>query len=81
MRGRHVFLDSLRLHGVTKIFGNPGTTETPMLDTLIDYPDIDYIMHLHEVWLWVLQISMHRRPIQPELLTCTWHRAWGMPSV
>ena len=48
MRGRHVFLDSLRLHGVTKIFGNPGTTETPMLDTLIDYPDIDYIMHLHE---------------------------------
>ena len=48
MRGRNVFLDSLRLHGVTKIFGNPGTTETPMLDTLIDYPDIDYIMHLHE---------------------------------
>jgi benzoylformate decarboxylase len=48
MRGRQVFMDSLRLHGVSKIFGNPGTTETPLLDSLLDYPEIDYIMHLHE---------------------------------
>ena len=48
MRGRQVFLDSLRLHGATKIFGNPGTTETPLLDNLSDYPDIEYIFHLYE---------------------------------
>ena len=48
MRGRQVFMESLRLHGVTKIFGNPGTTESPMLDSLMDYPDIEYIVHLHE---------------------------------
>ncbi len=48
MRGRDVFLNSLRLHGATKIFGNPGTTESPLLDNLVDHPDIEYIMHLHE---------------------------------
>ena len=48
MRGRQIFMDSLRAHGVKKIFGNPGTTENPLLDSLIDYPDIDYIVALHE---------------------------------
>lgn len=48
MRARHVFLESLRLHGVSNIFGNPGTTESPMIDTLRDYPDIGYVTALHE---------------------------------
>ena len=48
MRGRDVFLESLKLHGVTRIFGNPGTTESPLLDNLADHPEIEYIIHLHE---------------------------------
>ncbi len=48
MRGRTVFMDSLRLHGVRAIFGNPGTTESPLLDSLVDYPDIRYVTVLHE---------------------------------
>ena len=48
MRGRDVFLDSLALHGVSKIFGNPGTTETPLLDSLRDRPELEYIVALHE---------------------------------
>jgi len=48
MRGRQIFMDSLRAHGVQKIFGNPGTTENPLLDSLMDYPDIDYMVALHE---------------------------------
>jgi benzoylformate decarboxylase len=48
MRARHVFLDSLRLHGVSRIFGNPGTTESPLLDSLRDYPDVGYVTALHE---------------------------------
>ncbi len=48
MRGRIVFMDSLRAHGVRAIFGNPGTTESPLLDALSDYPDIRYITTLHE---------------------------------
>lgn len=48
MRGRDVFLDSLAAHGVTRLFGNPGTTESPLIDHLADYPAIDYIVALHE---------------------------------
>ena len=48
MRGRQVFMESLRAHGVQKIFGNPGTTENPLLDSLLDYPDVDYVVALHE---------------------------------
>src|SRR5215467_2380552 len=48
MRGRQVFMETLLAHGVDRIFGNPGTTESPLLDTLLDYPSIQYIVHLHE---------------------------------
>jgi benzoylformate decarboxylase len=48
MRGRQVFFETLLNHGVDRIFGNPGTTESPLLDSLLDYPQIEYIVHLHE---------------------------------
>jgi len=48
MRGRRVLMESLVSHGVRHIFGNPGTTETPLLDSLLAYPQIDYVMTLHE---------------------------------
>ena len=37
----------LRSEGVRYIFGNPGTTELPLVDALVDAPDISYV--------WVLQ--------------------------
>lgn len=48
MRGRQVFMKSLDIHGVDCIFGNPGTTENPFLDSLIDYPSLAYYVALHE---------------------------------
>jgi benzoylformate decarboxylase len=48
MRGRRVLMESLVSHGVRHIFGNPGTTETPLLDSLPPYPQIEYVMTLHE---------------------------------
>src|SRR5205814_915435 len=39
---------SLIGHGVEYIFGNPGTTESPILDALLDYPQLKYIVALHE---------------------------------
>jgi benzoylformate decarboxylase len=48
MRGIQVFMDSLDMHGVDCIFGNPGTTENPLLDSLIDHTDIKYYVALHE---------------------------------
>ena len=41
MRGRQVLIESLLAHGVDRIFGNPGTTESPLLDSLPDYPALD----------------------------------------
>ena len=48
MRGRRVLMESFVSHGVRHIFGNPGTTETPLLDSLAAYPQIGYVMALHE---------------------------------
>ena len=48
MRGRQVFMEGLIAHGVEYIFGNPGTTESPILDALLDYPQLRYIVALHE---------------------------------
>ena len=48
MRGKQVLLESLIAHGVQCIFGNPGTTESPILDALLDYPQLRYIVALHE---------------------------------
>ncbi|MBR1152491.1 thiamine pyrophosphate-binding protein [Bradyrhizobium sp. JYMT SZCCT0428] len=48
MRGRRVVMDSLVSNGVSHIFGNPGTTETPLLNSLVSYPQIEYVMTLHE---------------------------------
>src|SRR5689334_18820546 len=48
MRGRRVLMESFVSHGVRHIFGNPGTTETPLLDSLPAFPQINYVMALHE---------------------------------
>jgi benzoylformate decarboxylase len=41
-------MDSLVANGVRHVFGNPGTTENPILESLADYPELAYVMHLHE---------------------------------
>lgn len=48
MKGSEAFLQTLRSAGVKHIFGNPGTTEVGLLNALKDFPDIQYIMTLHE---------------------------------
>lgn len=41
-------LESLRASGIKYIFGLPGSTEAPLLDALLNYPDIHYVLALHE---------------------------------
>jgi benzoylformate decarboxylase len=48
MRGKQVFMESLMAQDVEYIFGNPGTTESPILDSLLDYPSLRYVVALHE---------------------------------
>jgi benzoylformate decarboxylase len=48
MLGRHVFMEGLVAHGITAVFGNPGTTENPLLESLVDYPQLPYYVALQE---------------------------------
>lgn len=45
--GAHLFVDALEEYGVTHVFGNPGTTELPVMNA-IGESDLDYILGLHE---------------------------------
>lgn len=47
-RGAEVLLDILASEGVQYIFGNPGTTELPLMDALLRTPDIHYVLALQE---------------------------------
>jgi benzoylformate decarboxylase len=47
-RGANVLLEILRSEGVEYVFGNPGTTELPLIDALLETPDINYILALQE---------------------------------
>ncbi len=47
--GAALFLDLLRANGVTHLFGNPGTTELPLVDAFAAETGIRYILGLNEV--------------------------------
>jgi benzoylformate decarboxylase len=47
-RASDVLLDILRDEGITHIFGNPGSTEMPLMDALVNAPDITYVLGLQE---------------------------------
>ncbi len=48
MSGRSAFVSILKEEGVRYLFGNPGTTELPLMDILADHPDLHYVLGLQE---------------------------------
>jgi benzoylformate decarboxylase len=46
--GRDVLLEVLRTEGVAHLFGNPGSTELPLIDALAEADDLDYVLALQE---------------------------------
>ena len=48
MTGKQALLEMLKAEGVEYIFGNPGTSEGPIIDMLGDYPEFRYILTLQE---------------------------------
>ena len=48
MTGKQALLEMLKAEGVDHIFGNPGTSEGPIIDLLGDYPEFRYILALQE---------------------------------
>ena len=48
MTGKQAVLEMLKAEGVQHIFGNPGTSEGPLMDMLGDYPELEYHLTLQE---------------------------------
>lgn len=48
MTGKQAMMEMLVAEGVKYIFGNPGTSEGPILDALEDYPDLQYVLASQE---------------------------------
>jgi benzoylformate decarboxylase len=48
MSGKRAFLELLKQEGVEIIFGNPGTTELPLMDALAVEPRLRYVLALQE---------------------------------
>ena len=46
--GREIVMETLVAEGVEYLFGNPGTTELPLIDALEDHPSIRYVLTLQE---------------------------------
>jgi benzoylformate decarboxylase len=54
MSGKRAFLELLKQEGVDILFGNPGTTELPLMDAFAVEHDIRYILGLQEAALMAM---------------------------
>jgi len=54
MSGKRAFLDLLKQEGIRVMFGNPGTTELPLMDAFAVEHDIQYILGLQEAALMAM---------------------------
>jgi thiamine pyrophosphate-dependent acetolactate synthase large subunit-like protein len=48
MAGKRAMAEQLIADGVRHVFGNPGTTEQGFMDVLQDYPQLEFMLALHE---------------------------------
>ena len=48
MTAREALLEVLRTEGVRHLFGNPGSTELPLIDALASADDLRYVLALQE---------------------------------
>ncbi len=75
-RGKHLLLDILRSEGARHIFGNPGTTELPLLDALAEETAIQYILGLNEVV--VMGMADGFAQASQQIAVCNLHAAPGL---
>ncbi|MCH9670815.1 MAG: thiamine pyrophosphate-binding protein [Gammaproteobacteria bacterium] len=74
--GRSAFLALLRDEGVRTLFGNPGTTELPIMHALTEQEDISYVMGLQESIVVAMADGYARA--SGELAACNVHVAPGL---
>ncbi len=74
--GRSAFLALLKDEGVSHLFGNPGTTELPVMDALKDHPDMQYVLGLQEALVVAMADGYSRA--SGKLVACNVHVAPGL---
>ena len=74
--GREAFLALLESEGVTHLFGNPGTTELPIMAALPDRPAMTYMMALQEALVVAMADGFSRA--SGTLSACNVHVAPGL---
>ncbi|MGY3440441.1 MULTISPECIES: thiamine pyrophosphate-binding protein [unclassified Bradyrhizobium] len=74
--GRSAFLALLKDEGVTHLFGNPGTTELPIMHALKDHPDLTYVMAMQESLVVAMADGFSRA--SGKLVACNVHVAPGL---
>jgi benzoylformate decarboxylase len=75
-RGAEVLLDVLQSEGVEYIFGNPGTTELPLMDALLSAPQLKYILALQEASVVAMADGYAQAARRPAFLNL--HTAGGL---
>ena len=74
--GKSAFIALLKDEGITHMFGNPGTTELPIMDALTEHSDMNYFMSMQES-LVVYMAEGYSRSTQ-KLSACNVHVAPGL---
>lgn len=74
--GRGAFIELLKSEGVTQMFGNPGTTELPIMHALTDHPDMGYTLALQESLVIAMADGYVRA--SGKLAACNVHVAPGL---
>ena len=74
--GKQAFLEILKTEGVSVMFGNPGTTELPLMDGLAREPGIRYVLALQEALPDATFVSMTAAlpMLRASLRSVTWMR-------
>ncbi|MFI5029468.1 MAG: thiamine pyrophosphate-binding protein [Reyranellales bacterium] len=74
--GRDAFLRVLSDEGVVKMFGNPGTTELPIMHALSSAPEMGYVLGLQEAVVIAMADGYARA--SGKLVSCNVHVAPGL---
>jgi benzoylformate decarboxylase len=74
--GRSAFLELLKEEGVTHLFGNPGTTELPIMHALKEHPELTYVMAMQESLVVAMADGFSRA--SGRLVACNVHVAPGL---
>ena len=74
--GRSAFLALLKQEGITHLFGNPGTTELPIMHALSEHSELTYVLGMQEALVVAMADGFSRA--SGRLVACNVHVAPGL---